>query len=63
LCKYYGPEHLPHPFNNWVEKHHIDLRHIQIGQPQNNADVERFNRTERLEWLNQQYPLDVALQQ
>lgn len=48
-----GPEHLSHHFNNWAEEHSIDLRFIQPGNPQQNAYVNRLNRTARLEWLNQ----------
>lgn len=48
-----SPEHLSHHFKNWAEEHYIDLRFIQPGQPQQNAYVERFNRTARHEWLNQ----------
>ena len=48
-----GPVHLSHQFKNWAEEHSIDLRYIQPGNPQQNAYVERFNRTARHEWLNQ----------
>ena len=36
----------------WVEKHHIHIVHIQPGKPQQNAYVERFNRTYRHEVLS-----------
>jgi len=48
-----GPEHLSHHFKSWAEKQFIDLRFIQPGNPQQNAYIERFNRTARHEWLNQ----------
>jgi len=31
----------------------ISIRHIQPGKPQQNAYVERYNRTVRHEWLDQ----------
>lgn len=47
-----GPEYISHAFHSWAEKHHIRIEHIQPGCPQQNAYVERYNRTVR-EWLNQ----------
>ena len=38
----------------------IRLEHIQPGNPQQNAHVERFNRTVRYEWLSQYYWRDLA---
>jgi putative transposase len=37
----------------WAEKHKIKLKHIQPGQPQQNAYVELYYRTVRHEWLDQ----------
>jgi len=37
----------------WAEKKGITLQFIQPGNPQQNAYVERFNRTVRYDWLNQ----------
>jgi len=37
----------------WANAHGITLEYIQPGQPQQNAYVERFNRTARYEWLSQ----------
>ena len=31
----------------------ITIQHIQPGQPQQNACIERYNRTVRHEWLDQ----------
>jgi transposase InsO family protein len=38
----------------------IRLEHIQPGNPQQNAYVERFNRTVRYEWLSQHDWKDLA---
>ncbi len=48
-----GPEYIGHVLANWAEKHGITLQFIQPGNPQQNAYVERFNRTVRYDWLNQ----------
>jgi putative transposase len=45
-----GPEYIGHVLANWAEKHGVT---IQPGKPQQNAYVERFNRTVRYDWLNQ----------
>ena len=37
----------------WADKHTIRLDYIQPGKPQQNAYIERFNRTVRYEWLSQ----------
>ena len=37
----------------WAEGHGIRLEHIQPGKPQQNAYVERYNRTVRYDWLAQ----------
>ncbi len=34
----------------WAEKHGIRLERIQPGKPQQNAYVERYNRTVRYDW-------------
>lgn len=48
-----GPEYISNQLMAWANKHHIHLHYIQPGKPQQNAYVERFNRTVRHEWLNQ----------
>ena len=40
-------------FKYWAERLGIVLVYIQPSNPQQNADVERFNRTMRYELLNQ----------
>jgi putative transposase len=49
----YGPEYISHSLLDWAEEHGIALAHIQPGQPQQNAYIERYNRTVRHEWLDQ----------
>ena len=47
-----GPEHISAEFQCWAAEQRIQLVFIQPGKPQQNAYVERFNRTVRHEWLN-----------
>ena len=37
----------------WAAERGIEIAHIQLGNPQQNAYVERYNRTVRYEWLGQ----------
>ena len=48
-----GPEYISGTLLEWAEKHAITIQHIQPGQPQQNAYIERYNRTVRHEWLDQ----------
>jgi putative transposase len=48
-----GPEYISQALQNWTDKHQITLEHIQPGKPQQNAYIERYNRTVRYDWLNQ----------
>lgn len=48
-----GPEYVSGKLMEWAEKQGIALNHIQPGKPQQNAYVERYNRTVRHEWLDQ----------
>jgi putative transposase len=50
-----GPENISGLVQNWAEKRQIKMDYIQPGKPQQNAYVERFNRTVRYEWLSQYY--------
>jgi putative transposase len=47
-----GPEFTSSEFMAWAAAHGIQLRYIQPGQPNQNAFIERFNRTYREEVLN-----------
>ena len=46
-----GPEYISEELKVWAEKRRITLGYIQPGKPQQNADIERFNRTVRYDWL------------
>lgn len=47
-----GPELLAESFMTWCAERAIELRYIQPGKPDQNAFIERFNRTYRTEGLN-----------
>ena len=47
-----GPEYISHSLQNWAIKQNIKLAYIQPGKPQQNAYIERYNRTVRYDWLN-----------
>jgi len=46
-----GPEYISNKLRNWAQKKNIDLLYIQPGNPQQNAYIERYNRTVRYDWL------------
>lgn len=48
-----GPEYISGKLVTWAEKHGIELKYIEPGNPQQNAYVERYNRTVRYDWLAQ----------
>ena len=48
-----GPEYISGALAEWAEKQRINLAFIQPGNPQQNAYVERYNRTVRYDWLAQ----------
>lgn len=48
-----GPENISSEFRTWAMNRGIRLLFIQPGKPQQNAYVERFNRTVRHEWLDE----------
>ena len=47
-----GPEYISGKLLEWAEKQGIAIQHIQPGKPQQNAYIERYNRTVRHEWLD-----------
>ena len=47
-----GPEYIGSTLVNGAEQHGIRLEHIQPGKPQQNAYIERYNRTVRYDWLS-----------
>lgn len=48
-----GPEYVSNALREWSEEHCIRLDVIQPGNPQQNAYIERYNRTVRYDWLSQ----------
>ena len=47
-----GPEFLGEKFTDWCDKHGIFIDYIEPGKPNQNAFIERFNRTYRTEVLD-----------
>lgn len=46
-----GPEYISGAVQAWAEQQGIELLYIQPGNPQQNAYIERYNRTVRYAWL------------
>ena len=46
-----GPELVSGTLLSWAEKRGKAIQHIQPSKPQQNAYIERYNRTIRHEWL------------
>lgn len=47
-----GPEYISNILKEWAENRSIKLLFIEPGNPQQNAYIERYNRTVRYDWLN-----------
>ena len=47
-----GPEFTAQPFVDWCAEHRVAIHYIQPGKPDQNAYIERFNRSYRTELLN-----------
>jgi len=52
-CSDNGPEYISDLLKAWAAKQDVMLDFIQPGNPQQNAYVERYNRTVRYDWLAQ----------
>lgn len=50
-----GPENISCTIQDWAKEWGIRFEYIQPRKPQQNAYVERFNKTVRYEWLSQYY--------
>jgi putative transposase len=48
-----GPEYVSSTLTRWAEQRGIRIDYIQPGKPQQNAYIERYNRTVRYDWLGQ----------
>ena len=46
-----GPEYISQTLRDWAQEHGIRIEYTQPGQPQQNAYIERYNRTVRYDWL------------
>lgn len=47
-----GPEYISGTLAKWSLKNDVELLFIQPGNPQQNAYIERYNRTVRYDWLS-----------
>ncbi len=47
-----GPEFISHEFTQWASALGIRIEYIQPGKPQQNAYIERANRTIRYSWVS-----------
>ena len=47
-----GPEFLSHEFKDWMKENGVLIQYIQPGKPNQNAFIERFNRSYRHEVLD-----------
>ncbi len=54
-----GPEYISNTLKEWACDQGITISYIEPGNPQQNAYVERYNRTMRYDWLNQELFTDL----
>lgn len=47
-----GPEYISGTLAKWADEKDVELLFIQPGNPQQNAYIERYNRTVRYDWLS-----------
>lgn len=47
-----GPEYTAQALVDWCQQHRVELRYIQPGKPNQNAYIERFNKSYRTEVLD-----------
>ncbi|MCV5223912.1 integrase core domain-containing protein, partial [Escherichia coli] len=55
-----GPEYTSKALMSWAAQQNITLHFIQPGKPQQNAYIERYNRTVRYDWLGQYLFLSLS---
>ena len=55
-----GPEYVSFTLQQWAKRRGIVLEFIQPGKPQQNAYIERYNRTVRYDWLAQSLFTTIA---
>ena len=55
-----GPEYVSKTLANCARENSIEIKFIQPGNPQQNAYIERYNRTVRYDWLNQHLFSSIA---
>ncbi len=48
-----APEYISDTLRSWADQRNIQIEYIQPGKPQQNAYIERYNRTVRYAWLAQ----------
>lgn len=52
IRRHNGPELVSHVFMQWAWEQGIRIEYIQPGKPQQNAYIERANRTIRYSWVS-----------
>jgi len=60
ICSNNGPEYINQKLAAWAKKNAIELCFIQLGNPQKNSYIERFNRTVIYDWLNHYIYRDIG---